>query len=82
MRVVDMCTTHIIFEVYGQPDLAPGNLLQIDFILDDKLKSHIHKDVTVERISLPYVRCAFSTNYHYDRLGPYLHFNFLDRRSI
>lgn len=82
MTVVDMSTSHIIFELPGRIDFSPGSRLKIDFILDDKPKSRINKQVCVEKIDAPYVRCEFETDQHYDRLGPYLHFNYLDKRTI
>lgn len=82
MTVVDMSTTHIIFESPGRIELARGSRLRLDFVLDDKPKSRVNKEVNVEKIEAPFVRCEFTTSQHYDRLGPYLHFNFLDKRTI
>ncbi|MBU1170350.1 MAG: response regulator [Proteobacteria bacterium] len=82
MTVVDMCPSHVIFLIPEISDLASGHELRLEFTLDDKPRSRVNKDVTVVEINDRYVRCKFATAYHYDRLGPYLHFNFLDKRQI
>ncbi|GAB6097647.1 hypothetical protein JCM14469_39010 [Desulfatiferula olefinivorans] len=82
MTVVNMCPSHIIFAIAEPGDLVPGDDLRLEFTLDDKLRSHVAKEVTVVHIRGCYLRCKFSTSYHYDRLGPYLHFNYLDKREI
>jgi CheY-like chemotaxis protein len=82
MKVVDMCPAHIVFMLPEPKDIYPGDELRLEFTLDDKPRSTVNKDVTLVESKGRYIRCKFSNTSHYDRLGPYLHFNFLDKRSI
>jgi hypothetical protein len=82
MTVVNLCPSHIIFMIGEPRELVAGDELRLEFTLDDKLRSQVAKEVTVVHTRGRYLRCKFSTSYHYDRLGPYLHFNYLDKREI
>ena len=82
MTIINMCTTNLIFVQTEPRELKVGSVLTLTFILDDKLKSQVNKDVTIVETRGHYVRCKFSRAEHYDRLGPYLHFNYLDKQTI
>ncbi len=82
MVVVNMSLKHIIIKPDAAQLIQPGTEIKLEFTLDDKPRSHIKKDVTfVEQVG-KHLRCQFIKQEHYDRLGPYLHFNFLDNQRI
>ena len=82
MKVINMCPSHVIFQQVESRPLKPGTNLRLDFTLDDKHRSHVSKEVTIVETKGDYVRCRFFRSYHYDRLGPYLHFNYLDKQEV
>ncbi len=82
MTVINMCPTHVIFMMNEHRDIADETNLRLDFTLDDKHRSQVSKEVSVVETQGSYVRCRFFRAYHYDRLGPYLHFNYLDKQSV
>ncbi len=82
MTVINMCPSHIVFVLTEPRELKPGTPLRLDFTLDDKHRSHVSKEVTLVETRENYVRCQFFRSYHYDRLGPYLHFNYLDKQEV
>jgi CheY-like chemotaxis protein len=82
MTVINMSSNHLVF-VQTEPRTLPvGTELVLNFTLDDKRKSQVEKEVTIVETRGHYVRCKFPRAEHYDRLGPYLHFNFLDKQTI
>ncbi len=82
MTVVNMSLSHVILKLAEQQIIPYGTDLEIEFILDDKPKSLIKKDVKVLAPVGGYLKCSFVKPEHYDRLGPYLHFNFLDQQKL
>jgi CheY-like chemotaxis protein len=82
MTVINMSLSHLIFQPAEPRELVPGTVLKLDFTLDDKHRSQVTKEVTIEDCNNGYIRCRFFRTYHYDRLGPYLHFNYLDKQTI
>jgi CheY-like chemotaxis protein len=64
------------------PRISPEDKLFIEFTLDDKRRSLVNKEVIVKDINDIYVIAEFSSREHYDRLGPYLHFNGLDKQTL
>lgn len=82
MTVINMCPSHLIFLQTEQRPLKPETNLRLDFTLDDKHCSQVSKEVAVVETKGNYVRCKFFRSYHYDRLGPYLHFNYLDKQTV
>jgi len=63
-----------------KPELIVGNKLVVEFHLDDKPRSVISKEVIVTGIEDFIVDAEFCSKEHYDRLGPYLHFNGLEKK--
>lgn len=63
------------------PEIVAGDKLSIEFNLDDQPRSHISKEVIVTGIDGFFVDAEFCSREHYDRLGPYLHFNGLDEKN-
>ena len=82
LRVVNMSLTHIIVKLADMQMIPPETKMEIEFTLDDKPKSLIQKDVRVLELVDGRLRCAFIKPEHYDRLGPYLHFNYLDNQQL
>lgn len=82
MTVVNISKGHLLLKLPETQVIPFGLIMEIEFILDDKPKSLIKKDVKVLNPVGGYLRCSFLKPEHYDRLGPYLHFNFLDRQQI
>jgi len=58
-----------------------GNKLSVEFSLDDQPRSLVSKEVIVTGINQFVVDAEFCSKEHYDRLGPYLHFNGLDEKN-
>lgn len=63
------------------PEIKIGSKLSVEFNLDDQPRSHISKEVVVTGIDQLIVDAQFCSKEHYDRLGPYLHFNGLDEKN-
>ncbi len=82
MKVINMSLTHIILELADKQMIPNGTEIEIEFTLDDKPKSVIQKDIKVLDDVEGNLRCAFIKPEHYDRLGPYLHFNYLDNQRL
>ncbi len=82
MKVINMSVTHIIIEPADRQMIPKGTEIEIEFTLDDKPKSIIQKDIKVLDDFDGNLRCAFIKPEHYDRLGPYLHFNYLDNQQL
>ncbi|RJP76271.1 MAG: response regulator [Desulfobacteraceae bacterium] len=64
-----------------KPEIMIDSKLSIEFNLDDQPRSHISKEVIVTGIDRFFVDAEFCSKEHYDRLGPYLHFNGLDEKN-
>lgn len=82
----DIFVTHLSIPslrmlIENQRGLAPGTHLTIEFTLDDKPRSLIKKDIIINNIRDNFVDADFVSTDHYDRLGPYLHFNGLDGKT-
>ncbi|MBW1892320.1 MAG: response regulator [Deltaproteobacteria bacterium] len=64
------------------PRITAGDKFSVEFILDDKPRSVVNKEVIAKEIKDLTVIAEFCSKEHYDRLGPYLHFNGLDKQSL
>ncbi len=64
-----------------RPRFTVGQKLSIEFNLDDKPRSLVNKEIVVTGIEALTVDADFCSREHYDRLGPYLHFNALEHKS-
>ena len=56
-------------------NMLPGLKLFIEFVLDDAKQSIVKKDVIITAKKGKYLSAEFTSNEHYDNLGPYLFFN-------
>lgn len=55
--------------------LLPGLKLFLEFVLDDAKQSIVKKEVIVRAKKGVYLSAEFTSDEHYDNLGPYLYFN-------
>jgi CheY-like chemotaxis protein len=81
MTVTNLSITDIRMLFKLKPEVIAGTKLEIEFDLDDKLNSHVAREVTVTHIEDYIVDAEFRFKEHYDRLGPYLHFNGLVNKN-
>ncbi len=82
MIVMNMSVTHILIKTNEKQMIPKESQMEIVFRLDDKPKSIINKDIKVLEEVDGCMRCVFIKPEHYDRLGPYLHFNYLDKQQL
>jgi CheY-like chemotaxis protein len=80
MTVKNLSITDIRMLFKLKPELIVGNKLVVEFHLDDKLCSPVSKELIVTGIEDNIVDAEFCSKEHYDRLGPYLHFNGLEKK--
>jgi len=80
MTVTNIAITDIRMLFKLKPELIVGNKLVVEFHLDDQPRSQVSKEVIVTGIESHIVEAEFCSKEHYDRLGPYLHFNGLDKK--
>lgn len=55
--------------------ILPGLKLFLEFVLDDAKQSIVKKEVVVKAKKGKYLSAEFTSDEHYDNLGPYLFFN-------
>ena len=82
MTVANISIERIKMKFNLPPRFNPEDKLSIEFTLDDKRRSIVKKDVVAKEIDDAFVIAEFSSREHYDRLGPYLHFNGLDKQTL
>ena len=58
-----------------EQNILPGIKLFLEFVLDDAKQSVVKKEVVVKAKQGKYLSAEFTTEDHYDNLGPYLFFN-------
>ncbi len=80
MTVIHLSIVKMRMKLKFEPNFAVGDTLQVEFNIDDKPRSLISKNVTVSAIDGYNVDAEFQSKEHYDKLGPYLHFNGLDKQ--
>ena len=81
MAVRHLSISDIRMEFSLKPEITIGDELSIEFTLDDQPQSRITKEVVATNINQMTVDAEFRSKEHYDRLGPYLHFNGLDEKN-
>ncbi|RLC03677.1 MAG: hypothetical protein DRH34_05370 [Deltaproteobacteria bacterium] len=62
-----------------EQSILPGLKLFLEFVLDDAKQSIVKKEVVVKAKKGKYLSAEFTSDEHYDNLGPYLFFNKLYR---
>ncbi|MFZ5572818.1 MAG: response regulator [Thermodesulfobacteriota bacterium] len=81
MTVTRLSIPCLRMKLNNRPQFVVGQKLRIEFNLDDKPRSLVSKDVITTQIEELNVEADFCSREHYDRLGPYLHFNGLEIKN-
>ncbi len=58
-----------------EQNILPGLKMFLEFVLDDAKQSIVKKEVVVKARQGKYLSAEFTSDEHYDNLGPYLFFN-------
>lgn len=58
-----------------EQNILPGLKMFLEFVLDDAKQSIVKKEVVVRARQGKYLSAEFTSDEHYDNLGPYLFFN-------
>jgi len=82
MTVANISIERIMMKFNFIPRISAEDKFFIEFTLDDKRRSVINKEVIAKEIDDDCLTAEFSSKEHYDRLGPYLHFNGLDKQTL
>ncbi|THB73426.1 MAG: hypothetical protein D3926_23685 [Desulfobacteraceae bacterium] len=61
-----------------EQNILPGLKLFLEFVLDDAKQSIVKKEVIVKARKGKYLSAEFTSEEHFDNLGPYLFFNKLN----
>lgn len=75
MTVTNLSIPSARMQLSLDPTFRVGDRIRINFNLDDQPRSLVTKDADVSEINGLQVTVNFTSTEHYDRLGPYLHFN-------
>ncbi len=65
----------ILVKTNIEQTILPGLKLFLEFVLDDAKQSIVKKEVVVKAKKGKYLSAEFTSDEHYDNLGPYLFFN-------
>ncbi len=65
----------ILIRTNIEQSILPGLKLFLEFVLDDAKQSIVKKEVVVKAKKGKYLSAEFTSEEHYDNLGPYLFFN-------
>jgi hypothetical protein len=76
MLVTDLSRSGLRIKLSNPIDIQVGEKLSLEFTLDDKERSLIHKKVVVKSVQGNSLGVKFLQEDHFDKLGPYLLFNF------
>jgi predicted RNA-binding Zn-ribbon protein involved in translation (DUF1610 family) len=76
MSITDLSRSGLRIKLNFPQNLEPGDKLDLEFTLDDKLRSVVKKEVIVRSVKDLSVGVEFIHSEHFDKLGPYLLFNF------
>lgn len=72
MKVQNVSLTGVRIKVNDKKDFKIGQKLILDFILDDKLRSEIKREVSIRKMEDLFINCEFVTVDLYGRLASYL----------
>jgi len=73
ITVKDISLGGIGFETQGQHNISKGQVLVLNFELDDKKKTPLKKEVVVQSVNNDFIGCRFSDNQLFEKaLGFYL----------
>ena len=74
--VIDMSRFGLKIKLLSDIELATGQHVIVDFILDDTNGSKISKEVVIRNITPPHIGVEFLYHEHYDKFGTYILFHF------
>jgi len=72
MTVINISRSGLKLRVNVTRDFQPGDILNVEFNLDDRDRSPIKKSVIVRNIQEKLVGVEFAAIEHFDKLGAYL----------
>lgn len=75
MIVKKLNSKGIMLRTNIEQNILPGLKLLLEFVLDDAKQSIVKKEVVVKAKKGKYLTAEFTSDEHYDNLGPYLFFN-------
>ncbi|MFH1155747.1 MAG: hypothetical protein V1793_18215 [Pseudomonadota bacterium] len=78
MTVKRLNSLGLVFTVIVGLDLAAGQKLLLEFVLDDVKQSIVRKEAVVIAVNQRHVSVRFTCPDHFDNLGPYIFFNRLN----
>jgi predicted RNA-binding Zn-ribbon protein involved in translation (DUF1610 family) len=76
ITITDLSRSGLRLKLNFSQDLKPGDKLDLEFTLDDKVRSLVKKEVVVRSVNDLSVGVEFIHSEHFDKLGPYLLFHF------
>ena len=76
MEILDLSRSGLRMEINTDAEIKVGDILKLQFTLDDKQNSEVTKEVIVRSISGHSLGTEFLSLDHYDKLGSYLLFDF------
>jgi len=75
MIIKKLTSKGILAKTNIEQKILPGLKLFLEFVLDDAKQSIVKKEVVVKAKKGKYLSAEFTSDEHYDNLGPYLFFN-------
>jgi hypothetical protein len=76
MEILDLSRSGLRMKIDADAKIKVGDILKLQFILDDKQHSEVIKEVIVRSFSGHSLGTEFLSLEHYDKLGSYLLFDF------
>jgi len=76
MEILDLSRSGLRMKIDADTEIKIGDILKLQFTLDDKQNSEVTKEVIVRSISGHSLGTEFLSLEHYDKLGSYLLFDF------
>ena len=76
MEILDLSRSGLRMKINAVAEIKIGDILKLQFTLDDKQNSKVTKEVIVRSISGHSLGTEFLSLEHYDKLGSYLLFDF------
>lgn len=76
MEILDLSRSGLRIKINTSTEIKIGDILKLQFTLDDKQNSEVTKEVIVRSISGNSFGTEFLSLEHYDKLGSYLLFDF------
>lgn len=75
MTIKKLNSKGLMLKTNIEQNILPGLKMFLEFVLDDAKQSIVKKEVVVKASKGKYLSAEFTSDEHYDNLGPYLFFN-------